>query len=216
MEVSNNVVEVRPSERHGRGVFANRDIKKGERMCYYDGEDIPEDKAQPDRDVSYAQRQGNIIRYGYVEPKTSHGIGQLMNDAFMPHLTNPINFPNVKRAFDEYEEKSKALYNTGKFQNSFWLYADKDIAKDEELTGSYGKAYWIVKFLTQTKNPFLRLILYQMHQGIDKDTLTDELATDVIEGLMEQPLNSSRWSDQGLDSSKPKELLLFIMQKLGF
>lgn len=30
-------VEIRPSKRHGMGVFATRDIEKDEALCYYDG-----------------------------------------------------------------------------------------------------------------------------------------------------------------------------------
>jgi hypothetical protein len=30
-------VEIKPSKRHGKGLFASRDIAEGEAICYYDG-----------------------------------------------------------------------------------------------------------------------------------------------------------------------------------
>jgi len=210
-------VEVRDSKRHGKGVFALVDISKGTRLCEYDGEDIKvEDLLTQSGKINmdYAVRQGDIIRFGYKTPKSILGIGQLVNDVCIPDLPihNTVKYSQILEAFDDYEKEASSVFNVCKYKNSFWVYAIRDIRKDEELTMFYGRRYWILKEMESTNNPNLRLILFHMLQGIES-TVTDEYAKEIIEGVMGLSLELPMWKN--FDCRSPKELLQFIMKENG-
>ena len=83
-------VEVRNSPVHGKGVFTTKDIKKGEFVCFYDGDlkafleliQISRDDGSIENRYWISHpRNPEIILCGYQTPHNNLGIGQLINDS---------------------------------------------------------------------------------------------------------------------------------------
>lgn len=146
-------VNVRKSQIHGNGVFAVRDIEKDELVCLYDGEMMGQShllkllRMGIDVDKEYWMSHPHnprLILCGFKEPKTVLGIGQLINDFKKPEIVE-LDFKHGIRACEEYVTASREHQNVsfraeGKM---FWLYAAKDIKKDEELFLHYGYKIWL-------------------------------------------------------------------------
>ncbi|RYE18393.1 MAG: SET domain-containing protein [Sphingobacteriaceae bacterium] len=88
-------VEVRPSKRHGNGVFATRDIESGMPVAYYDGEVLESGNIinmdQHEYSLEYPQSwlpgdTESLTCIGYKKPRTSYGCAQLINDSLCPEL----------------------------------------------------------------------------------------------------------------------------------
>ena len=212
-------VEIRKSTipNSGNGVFATEDIKKGERICYYDGEDVETNKLNIcDTDMTYAlskDKDNKFTRMGNPNKTNNFNVGQFCNDSSCPNITI-INYPSVKKAFDEYLINTKQKLNIVRENyDDFYMIALKDIKKDEELFYSYGSGYWTVYFLKNSSNSFLRLILYHMLKPIDINTITDENALYIFENIMNHDLNSSFWINIFKDNS-PKNYLIRIIKQL--
>ena len=142
-------VEVRPSNVHGRGVFALREIKAGEFVCIYDGDLLSNDVVKNsgvDVDVTYClthPKNPKLVLCGYKYPKNSVGVGQLINDAKTIQLRE-LDYKRGIEACREYVKKSKELANVDFIcENNFNIHAVRDIKKDEELFIHYGYPYWI-------------------------------------------------------------------------
>jgi len=152
---SDPVVEVRKSKVHGRGVFALKDIKKGQPVCFYDGKvvdqtnimELVEAHEEGVLDFTYAMahpKSSDWILFGYKDPKTPYGIGQIINDGAKPEITK-LDLKHGIEACEEYSKASFNLWNVS-YQPTgpdFWFYADRDIAKGEELYLRYGHRSWL-------------------------------------------------------------------------
>lgn len=204
-------VEIRPSKISGNGVFAMYDIKKGERLCYYDGHDLPIEKVKNDTDMDYAVNHSNnaLIRFGDQKPKDKHGIAQIINDGACP-VFNDCSMKEIRRSLNEYDEKSIRLCNCKMYNNSFWMYATKDIKKDEEILTNYGKKYWLMHFLVRSTNALLKLLLFNELSPIDTVDLDDGEACHLIEGVMMQDLKADYWQEL-LKQTRPKDLVLNLL-----
>ena len=196
-------VEVRPSEVHGRGVFALRDIKKGEFVCVYDGKllsetDIFEGEFHEDKEYWMQDPTDSTkILCGYKDPKNEVGVGQLVNDAKRVKF-DKLNFQDGKKAVIDYDRESKELANVD-FKEKFKIYAIRDISKDEELFLHYGYPYWIGfildKELVYEEQYMWRLLCF---------CLNGEVVCDGNQILIREALNYS-------DDSKCRKIIEMMM-----
>jgi SET domain-containing protein len=212
-------VEVRKSTipNAGNGVFATEDIKKGEKICYYDGVDVEAHTVNIcETDMSYAltkDKEHKYTRLGNPLKTTAYNVGQFCNDSCCPIITD-INYPSVKKAFDEYLIKTKSLLNIVRENyDDFHMVALKDIKKGEEIFYSYGVGYWLIHFLKISTDSFLRLILYSLLTQFETNEFTDEQALYIFENVMNHDLNNSFWIDT-FKKNSPKNYLLRIMKQL--
>ena len=67
----------------GLGVFANKNIKKGQIVCYYDGEDVPMNSDVFDAYTMSHPTLPGMCRKGYDKPRNNKGVGQFINDGAM-------------------------------------------------------------------------------------------------------------------------------------
>lgn len=214
-------VEVRKSAipNAGNGVFATEDIKKGERVCYYDGEDIEASKVNIcETDMSYALTKVGEkepwTRLGFEFPKTLYGVGQICNDGAYPIFRDEHDFKMVVEDLDIYTKKSMDNLNVAQEdKNSFWFVALRDIQKGEELFYSYGPKYWMSKFLKESTNSFFRLICGCYVYNFHLEKVDDKEALNIIENLMNQDTNLQFWTDR-FKISSPKDVLLQITKQL--
>jgi SET domain-containing protein len=145
--------EVRPST-YGRGVFATRDISKGDFITLY-----PAHGVEFDRITEYKSHYIGDIEYDekYTVEHTKNkmafvGDKDCFNGLFMGHLIND-NYPTVEDF--KYKEKIgittlNYILHASTFANCYFkegtnfiiIQATKDIKKDEELFTSYGLGYW--------------------------------------------------------------------------
>ena len=143
-------------------------IKKGEYVCFYDGE-IKSNRVGGD---DFAYNMENPLRagtrcVGYKEPRSKLGVGQLINDGCMFTLTDDVrddeyglfklNNTKLNHKIQLYERCSKAKANVIFHDKSFRLYAKRDIAVGEELYLQYGVSYWLGYISYYTDEPFTRL-----------------------------------------------------------
>jgi hypothetical protein len=132
----------------GNGIFATRDYEKGEWICFYDGDDIPNEEIICE---NYSQEylHDNVndkgqSRLGYKIPRHKYGVAQLVNDAEMIHYSDdyPINIDDISSALKKYIYKSEMTANTT-INEDWGLYATRPIYAGEELFYFYGPTYWI-------------------------------------------------------------------------
>jgi len=113
------LVEAKPSPKHGLGIFAKVDIKKGKKICIYEGEEISyrEFKARYGKDWNYCYKGGwKFVLVAKGEE----------------YLTkNPANYINE---VDGSETVSVVLKRRA-------LYAAVNIKKGEELLFKYHAGY---------------------------------------------------------------------------
>lgn len=209
-------VEVRKSTipNAGNGVFATEDIKKGEYVCHYDGEDIEMEKSNEITDITYLIHNPlstTTFRIGYNEPKTKEGVGQIVNDGECPKIDNLQKEHEINRVLDEYEMKSKEKANIG-IDTNFKMIAGKDIKKKQELFYHYGRKYWIFKQLELSNNSMTKLILYNLLFPINLKTLTNETAKDLMTLVMMQNLESELWKTQ-LSKIEPRNLIIGLINQ---
>ena len=153
-------VEVRPTIDMGNGVFATRDIKKGELCCFYDGIIVCSDigmeglisnrlgyghdfvvetttKMIRDEEVREQVKKADEMIAGFTKQLRRGGVGQLINDWSM--------------SYDDYDYNYLKNINTtaqcervGATPDDYiiLMIAYKDIKKDSQLFYSYGSGYW--------------------------------------------------------------------------
>ncbi|UMM39843.1 hypothetical protein L5515_016729 [Caenorhabditis briggsae] len=118
----------------GFGAVAKRDIKKGEIVGEYTGEQITDDEAD---------RRGQVYHYGtsYVYHLT-YAIGAL-DSAKAGNETRFINHSNTPNL--------TTIFRMSKGEPRVGFVADQDIRKDEEVFFPYGYSEETLKFLFSTK-----------------------------------------------------------------
>lgn len=148
--------DVRPST-HGRGVFATRDIKKGDTITIYPIHGIMFDKHPTEGYATYSGDTKYDCKYSYTHARTkSDHIGDKnkTEPLFLGHIIND-NYPSVEDFNTDDETKLGATYvkyllHCISFANCTFketkyftvIKATKDIKKDDELFVPYGLGYW--------------------------------------------------------------------------
>jgi SET domain-containing protein len=203
-------VEVRPSSKHGNGVFAKKNIKKGTRLCYYDGEVTSAEEINKGKNIDYLLRHNNQYILGYKTPRTNDGIAQLINDGDYPLASGVQNYLTMLEIYKKYSAMSLALQNVY-IDHKLQAIASRDIKEDEELYFSYGENYWMMNELGNSDNSFTRLILFHILFKLDKEKLTDQRAEEIMNGVMGQPNDAPFWKVLRVEDSTPREKLLCAM-----
>jgi len=145
--------EVRPST-YGRGVFATRDITKGEYITLYPAHGVVSDRNESGVGC-YVGDTPYTSEYTVEHCKTNMGyIGDkdIISPLFMGHIINDM-YPNVEKFKDTNNlgattvnyilhsiTFSNCTFKEGKY--FIIIQATKDIKKDEELSVQYGYNYW--------------------------------------------------------------------------
>jgi len=147
-------VEVRDSPVHGRGVFTLRKMKRGERVCFYDGElktqsqlhkQVREQKVALNKEYWMSHPSNpDLTLCGYSIPQNKFGCGQLINDSKMPKIEE-LDYRKGLEECEEYVTESQRLANTSFMPEGkeFYIYAIKDIDQGEELFLHYGYKMWL-------------------------------------------------------------------------
>jgi len=113
--------EIRSSPIEGMGVFATKPIRKGQKISYYTGVEIPYNE--------FKERYGNDWRFTYRRMPWQKQL--VSKDA-----KNLINYLN-----DGVHGQKVPVCNC--FIRRRWLTANCDIAVGEELLLNYGYRYWL-------------------------------------------------------------------------
>ncbi len=150
----------------GNGVFATRNYKKGEFICYYD---CREDVIKSYNEFVYSIICNNKSYIGYSSIRNVNGVGQFINDYCLFELSDDdrneegfytLSSNNISDKINNYISISQQNSNV-MFKNDtseiFKLYATRDIKTDEELYLHYGIEYWITNIQLTTDEPFTRL-----------------------------------------------------------
>lgn len=161
-------VELRPSNRHGLGCFAIRNIRKDEVITMYPC-DVVINQKMNHRNIVFSDRLSDHIRDTLPNPQEfdyrkyfPYGIG-LEESLFLigyPGFKDDTNYlghfindgakaNSDKRSHTIYETVT-ALKRNCKFQSVLGrahmaVVATRDIEKDEELLTTYGLKYWLSK-----------------------------------------------------------------------
>ena len=210
---------------HGCGVFAKCEIPKGTLICYYDGQHVSRDQlVKQHLPITHAltdPKNPNMICVGFEEPKNEWGIGQITNDYCKPEIKfenfNPLNKMNqflLKELFDAYT--SIANINSSIYlADEFTMRTRRIINKDEELTYSYGSAYWINQQLMQTRSCFwcvLLLSLLPLPKFCDMDV---EYARLIQTKMLNLPDDHFCWKQMNIPSdllaNKKLEMLCTVL-----
>lgn len=136
-----NSCEIRKSNIHGRGVFAKRDIRKGEKLCIYDGQ-IMDIGTPGDNSYDLGIPDTKTMCRGYREPRNSIGLGQFINDGARYVWTGVPEVDAI--ALVIYLRQSSQTMNCKPVFHHKMIYMEaiRDIKKDEELFHFYGLHYW--------------------------------------------------------------------------
>jgi len=115
----------------GRGLFADHDFAKGQRITEYCGELIDHKQALALR----AEGKAQYVRVVEAQHSYIDGIKDptQISSAGWASMANHSDAPNA--VFDRVWEKSKAQYRV-------FIKAKRAIAKGEEIFVNYGKGYW--------------------------------------------------------------------------
>lgn len=180
-------VEIRSSKVHGKGVFATRNILKGEKICYFGGDSqeskirvvmqkfpgdilgiknadevfqaICDSHSTMDKCLaSNSKDKPNEILIGHDEPLDTFGIGQFINDACKPWVQTK-DFSTTLEALTQYQIDSTRKSNCEVGPKS-WFVATKDIVANQELFTHYGFEFWAQKFMLDSASPVERLLFY--------------------------------------------------------
>jgi hypothetical protein len=174
MNLHNVNVEVRPSLRSesGRGVFLMSDCPANKEIIYYDGYKCTKDKLIPfeheySLDLDYGSPRARII--GYYNPRTSHGVAQIINDFTMPRNVFKLSLEDqdlsIKlqltiRVFSEYYQSSVLNQNTVPSNEKKEVFSTvKNLNKGDELYYHYGVHYWIEWYLYRCKEDWAEALI---------------------------------------------------------
>ncbi len=132
--------EVRKSNIHGNGVFATKDIKKGEIICFYDGVIITKEEYQETKSLNIVDT-GTIIVKGYEKEYNPIGVGQFINDYAKIDLTGDRE--NMLNQICDYYDNDKTNVSFNTVEGKILIVSKEDIKKDEEILCLYNHSYWI-------------------------------------------------------------------------
>jgi hypothetical protein len=141
-------VEVKDSLIAGRGVFAKYDIAAHTICCYYDGHKVP--RVQHKDFDPYALTVGDDVIYGFKQPRHPIGVGQLMNDVYMPRFRLYMTESEFMQSAIEYYQTSVLKSNVNTIGKK--VVTMKPIKAGDELLFSYGLKYWLSHFVDEVMN----------------------------------------------------------------
>lgn len=157
-----DVVEIRSSPVHDRGVFAKRDIKKGELVTFYPGdsvvfkiyEETNHDNMTHQAMISmmnfdmqfYTESFLNRYRFNvneeyYIVGNPNH----ILDNAYIGHIINDGAILDDKNDTRKYTMETRVKCNVGAISLQglhMAIVANRDIKKDEEIFMPYGAEYW--------------------------------------------------------------------------
>jgi len=178
-------VEVRKKGNGTLGVFTTDYIKKGEPICYYDGETKDANKrirmrklagssmiSIVDSEEVFANLFTDVKclahpkKPGYVkiasENQKEFGIGQWICDFTKPQFQQN-EFSAATEELHSYQTLSLKKSNC-QVNESFWFSANSNLEANTELFVHYGFQYWLKKLMLEEKdNPEKRFLLYSLH-----------------------------------------------------
>jgi SET domain-containing protein len=149
-------VEVKSAGEKGVGVFATRDIKRGETCCWYDGVMCPDQyvAAFTSGAFGYAydctSAPGKLVLAGFRTEIRRGGCAQLCNDAAREYDENDLLYLKHINVMSRDVEGRVTFV------------AKKPIKKGQELLYSYGAYYWRMRRLREvdTQSSSLREVLH--------------------------------------------------------
>ena len=163
-------VEVQPAGEMGKGVFATRDIDKGDLLCFYDGiccfnssyADIVSGKCG----YKQSSSDGSSIA-GFQTELRPGGCGQLINDA-----SNDLS----SYGNEEYQSKINTMALNIHGTAVCGMFATRHICRGEQLFYSYGKDYWKEKLsgLMDFRDEAIKN-LPGINMGLEKDDYIQRL-----------------------------------------
>ena len=126
MTDGDKIYEVRNSPIHGKGVFAVRDIKKGERIIEYLGEKISKEESN---------RRG--IEREELAKKTGEGAVYIFELDDQWDIDGNFDYNDARYINHACRTNSESVCENG----SIFIYATRDIKKGEEILYNYGYAF---------------------------------------------------------------------------
>ena len=153
-------VEVRPTIDIGNGVFATRDIEKGELCCFYDGIIVCSDSGMEglisnrlgyghdfntetitkmirDEEMREQVKRADSAIAGFTKQLRRGGVGQLINDWSMSY--DDYDYDYLKN-INTYAQCERVGSDPDDY--IILMIAKKDIKKDSQLFYQYGSRYW--------------------------------------------------------------------------
>ena len=169
-------VEVKDAGDKGRGVFATRNIKKGEMCCWYGGIVCSTASLNVACLVNgchgYLQSLGEDANLaGFVQPFRNGGVAQICNDASTTYK-NPNN-PLYKKRINV-----KEVTHGHNDEYTCMFVATKNIKKGQELLYSYGPEYWETHYKRTEKDETFE----DLARGVESTTFSEEDLVAVFAG----------------------------------
>ena len=135
----------------GRGVFANKNFKRGDYLAFYDGTIIDNTHEITEQERIYAlpldDKTHRII--GFKQPTNKDGVAQLINDYVrfvFPDIYELSDFVRkIGHYFMESLNNSNVFTKSRKIGEQINFYASEDLKKGQELFFTYGTRYWLGK-----------------------------------------------------------------------
>ena len=173
-------VEVKPAGNKGRGVFATRNIKRGEVCCFYDGIKIK------GRDLAFGTMVTGTHGYlqdlasgdllcGFTDQFRPGGCAQLCNDASTKYKVNDLKYHKDINV-------AECIVDDG----CMVFVARKRIKKGQELLYSYGEDYWRQKHSRKSDNIFDIVNIYDHLEPEVCKMYTDSLKINNIDAYLER------------------------------
>lgn len=163
MNIINSSIEIRKSNIHGNGLFAKKDIIKGDIITFYPIDCIVDENNVNSQglvghrfndkifniDTKYkVDINGSISIYG--NPENTQGsamLDHMINDSESITIDDKekINKHNIKKLVGNYILKSKnnARMEYNKDRTLCYYIARTDIKKDDEILASYSPMFWL-------------------------------------------------------------------------
>lgn len=126
MRDGDKIYEVRNSPIHGKGVFAARDIKKGERIIEYLGEKISKEESN---------RRG--VEREELAKKTGEGAVYIFELDDQWDIDGNFDYNDARYINHACRTNSESVCEDG----HIFIYATRDIKKGEEILYNYGYAF---------------------------------------------------------------------------
>ena len=171
----------------GRGVFTTKAYKKGDYICFYDGEDVF-GEVKHDNTYAISHPTGGGYRDGFRNIINPEGVGQLINDSSCillddSHRDSDYGLFTIEGTNTIFEAYKKSVSDNSNvvMKEEFRMYALRDIDVGEELYYAYGPDYWITRIGLVTDEPLTRLFCW--------------LATDILKRVEENyTMNDDIWT----------------------
>ena len=179
---------LKDSRVHGKGIFALEDIKKGDMLCFFEGQPLDvnvkirmtrdnagildivnagevftkmkEHHGQYDRVMIIPGQKMNQGRLGNQSIQNNFGIGQFLNDGSFPKKLLDMWKLDFPMASRWLGEyvDESQKLTNCEMAGCFWFKASKDVRAGEELFCHYGFEFWLGKYFAETPDPAKRFL----------------------------------------------------------